>query len=102
VGVVAEEHGGMWRSWRSRVGKEVRQGKVGIRAPIGEVQAQFLHRRRERFAVGVTEERKKAEFGEGGKGDRRHMRGEEHQDSNRQCRWWPCMNEWRQWNGGGH
>ena len=46
VSVVAEEHRG-WRFQNSRVGLRGRQGEVGIRAPIGEDQAQFSeHHRR--------------------------------------------------------
>jgi hypothetical protein len=51
--VVAEEHGSGGLGESVFVGKGEQQGKVGIRAPIGEVQAQFLiHRRRGRVCRG--------------------------------------------------
>ena len=63
---------------------------------------------KKRFAVGVIQEREKAEFGKGGKGDGRHInadrlrRGEKGTKIIIDCRWWPCRSEWRQWNGREH
>ena len=73
VGVVAEEHGGGCFGV-AVLGEEGDKTKLGQEAGLGKARDCLEDiTENERFAVGVTEERKEAKFGEGGEGDGRHI-----------------------------
>ncbi len=73
VGVVAEKHGGGCFGV-AVLGKEGDKTKLRQEAGLGKARDSLEDiTKNERFAVGVTEERKEAKFGEGGEGDGRHI-----------------------------
>ena len=73
VGVVAEEHGGGCFGV-AVLGKEGDKTKLGQEAGLGKARDSLEDiTKDERFAVGVTEERKETKFCEGGEGDGRHI-----------------------------
>ncbi len=72
VGVVAEEHGG--GGFREPVlGEEGDKTELGQETRLREARDSFENITKDkRFAVGVTEEREEAKFGEGGEGNGGH------------------------------
>ncbi len=73
VGVVAEEHrGGGFRE--AMLCEEGDKTELGQEAALGEARDSLEDiTKKKRFAVGVTEERKKTKFCEGGEGNGRHI-----------------------------
>jgi hypothetical protein len=73
VGVVAEKHGGGCFGV-AVLGKEGDKTKLRQEAGLGKARDSLEDiTKNERFAVGVTEERKETKFCEGGEGDGRHI-----------------------------
>jgi hypothetical protein len=71
--VVAEEHGG-GRFREPMLGEKSDKTELGQETRLGKARDSFKDiAEKKGFAVGVMQVREKAEFGEGGKGDGRHI-----------------------------